>query len=148
MPKFKTKLRRAGERDVMGIDVPEKIVAELGPGKRHKVVVTLKGYSYRSTIAVMGGRYMLPLAKEHRAAGGIIDEETLEVTLTLDDKPREVAVPADLAKALRAEKLTAAFEKLAYTHRKEHVRAIEDAKKPETRAARIVKAVEMVRAKA
>ena len=148
MPTFKIKLRKAEAMDAMGIVVPPAVVEGFGAGKRPKVTVTLKGYTYRSTVSVMGGQFMLPLAKVHREASGVADGETVAVTLELDDAPREVEVPKDLAAALKKAGLTEAFAKLAFTHRKEHVRAIEEAKKPETRLSRIEKAVEMVRAKA
>lgn len=141
MPKFKTTLRKMTSKDVMGIEVPAAIVETLGQGKRAKVVVALKGYSYRSTIAVMGGKFMLPLAKEHRTKAGIADGDTVEVTLTPDDTPREVEVPKDFAAAMKKAGATKAFDALAYTYRKEHVRAVEEAKKPETRLARIEKIV-------
>ncbi len=147
MPKFKTTLRKATSMDAMGIEVPPEVVEMLGAGKRPKVTVTLKGYSYRSTVAVMGGKFLLPLAQVHRAAAGVKDGDKLDVTLELDTAPREVDVPKDLAAALKTAGLRPVFDKLAFTHRKEHVRAIEDAKKSETRQRRIEKAIEMLRAK-
>ena len=147
MPKFTITLRKAEAMDAMGIVVPEKVVEGFGQGKRPKVTVTLNGYTYRSTVAVMGGKFMLPLAKEHRAKSGVKDGQKVEVTLELDTAPREVEVPKDLAAALKKAGVRAAFDKLAFTHRKEHVRAIEEAKAPETRARRIEKAVAMVLAK-
>lgn len=147
MPKFTITLRKAEAMDAMGIEVPEKVVAGFGQGKRPKVNVTLKGYTYRSTVAVMGGKYMLPLAKVHREGSGVKDGEKVEVTLELDIAPREVEVPGDLAAALKKAGLRAAFDKLAFTHRKEHVRSIEDAKAPETRLRRIEKALAMVAAR-
>ena len=147
MPKFTITLRKAEAMDAMGIVVPEKVVEGFGQGKRPKVTVTLNGYTYRSTVAVMGGKFMLPLAKEHRAKSGVKDGQKVEVTLELDTVPREVGVPKDLAAALKKAGVRAAFDKLAFTHRKEHVRAIEEAKAPETRARRIEKAVAMVLAK-
>ena len=147
MPKFTITLRKAEAMDAMGIVVPEKVVEGFGQGKRPKVTVTLNGYTYRSTVAVMGGKFMLPLAKEHRAKSGVKDGQKVEVTLELDTAPREVGVPKDLAAALKKAGVRAAFDKLAFTHRKEHVRAIEEAKAPETRARRIEKAVAMVLAK-
>lgn len=147
MPKFRTAIQKAEEKNAMGIVVPEVIVEKLASGKRPKVTVTLKGYTYRSTVAVMGGQYLLPLAKEHRAKAGIVDDEKVEVTLELDTAPREVEVPKDLAAALKKAGLTKDFAALAYTHRKEHVRAVEEAKAPETRLRRIEKAVAMVQAK-
>lgn len=147
MPKFKTTLLVTPSMDAMGIEVPPAIVEGFGQGKRPKVSVTLKGYTYRSTVSVMGGRFMLPLAKVHREAAGVKGGDKVEVTLELDTAPREVEVPKDLAAALKKAGARAAFDKLAFTHRKEHVRAIEEAKKPETRASRIEKAVAMVLAK-
>ena len=141
MPKFKTKLLQAEKMNAMGIEVPAKVVEELGSGKRPKVKVTLKGYSYRSTIAVMGGKYLLPLAKEHREGVGAKDGEIVEVTLDLDDAPRTVEIPKDLAAALKKVGATKEFEALSYTFRKEHVRSINEAKAEDTRARRIEKAV-------
>lgn len=147
MPKFKTTLRVATDMDAMGIEVPAAIVEGFGQGKRPKVTVALKGYTYRSTVSVMGGKFMLPLAKVHREAAGVTGGDKVEVTLELDTAPREVEVPKDLAAALKKAGARAAFDKLAFTHRKEHVRAIEEAKAAETRARRIEKAVAMVLAK-
>lgn len=147
MPKFTFTLRKAEAMDAMGIVVPEKIVAGFGQGKRPKVTVTLNGYTYRSTVAVMGGKFMLPLAKVHREASGVKDNTKVEVTLELDAAPREVEVPKDLAAALKKAGVRAGFDALAFTYRKEHVRSIEEAKAPETRARRIEKAVAMAAAK-
>ena len=148
MPKFKVTLRKAEAMDAMGIEVPPSVVEGFGQGKRPKVTVTLNGYTYRSTVAVMGGKYLLPLAKVHREAAGVKDGAKVEVTLELDTAPREVDVPKDFAAALKKAGLRAAFDALAFTHRKEHVRAIEEAKAPETRLHRIEKALAMVAAKA
>ena len=147
MPKFTITLRKAEAMGAMGIVVPEKIVAGFGQGKRPKVTVTLNGYTYRSTVAVMGGKFMLPLAKVHREASGVKDGEKVEVTLEFDAAPREVEVPKDLAAALKKAGVRAGFDALAFTYRKEHVRSIEEAKAPETRARRIEKAVAMAAAK-
>jgi hypothetical protein len=147
MPKFKTTIMQAEGMNATGIVVPDAVVAKLDAGKKPKVTVSLKGYSYRSTVAVMGGRFMLPLAKEHRDKAGVKAGDRVEVSLELDDAPREVDVPKDLATALKKAGARAAFDKLAFTHRKEHVRAIEEAKAAETRARRIEKAVAMVLAK-
>ena len=143
--KFMTVVEQEPGTRATGLVVPEAVVEGLGGGKRAPVVVTLAGYSYRSTLFFMGGQFKLPLAQEHRAAAGVVAGQAVEVELVLDLAPREVAVPEDLAAALRAAGLEARFASLAYTHRKEHVRAVEEAKAAETRARRIAKAVEMVR---
>jgi bifunctional DNA-binding transcriptional regulator/antitoxin component of YhaV-PrlF toxin-antitoxin module len=144
--KFKTKLLQADGMNATGIEIPAKVVESLGQGKRPKVVVNLKGHSYRSTVAVMGGKYMLAVPKEHREAAGVKAGETIEVDLQLDTAPRIVEVPKDLAAALKKARMAEAFDKLSYTHRKEHVRAINEAKAAETRARRIDRCVEMLKA--
>ena len=148
MPKFKTTIMQAEGMDATGIVVPDAVVEKLASGKRPKVAVTLNGYTYRSTVAVMGGQFMLPLAKAHREAAGVKPGQKVEITLELDTAPREVEIPKDFAAALKKAGLRAAFDKLAFTHRKEHIRAIEEAKAAETRARRIDKALAMVAAKA
>jgi hypothetical protein len=147
MPKFKTAILQAEDMNATGIVVPDEIVDKLGASRKPKVSVTLKGYTYRSTVAVMGGKYMLPLAREHRDAAGVKGGDKVEVLLELDTAPREVEVPKDFAAALKKAGLAKDFAALAFTHRKEHVRAIEEAKAPETRLRRIEKAVAMVQAK-
>ena len=110
---------------------------------RVPVKVTLNGFTYRSTIAAMGGGVFVPLRKSNREAAGLEGGETLDVTLTLDEEKREIKPPADLAKALRASpQAWERWQELSYSHRREHVEAIESAKKPETRARRIERAVE------
>jgi hypothetical protein len=144
MPKFKTTVHQAEGMNATGIEVPAKIVEALGPGKKHKVSVAINGYTYRSTVAVYSGRFFIPLAKEHRDKAGVKAGQKIEVGLELDTAPREVEVPKDFAAALKKAGARAAFDKLAFTHRKEHVRSIEEAKAPETRARRIEKSVAMV----
>jgi bifunctional DNA-binding transcriptional regulator/antitoxin component of YhaV-PrlF toxin-antitoxin module len=146
MPTFKTTLKQAEAMNATGIEIPAAIVEGFGQGKRPKVVLTVKNHTYRGTVAVMGGKYMIGVPKEHREAAGVKGGDKIEVTLELDDQPRIVDVPDDLAKALKKAKMTAAFDKLSYTHRKEHVRAINEAKAAETRARRIDKCVEMLKA--
>lgn len=139
---FTTTLLKATDMDATGIVVPPDVVAALGTSKRPAVSVTVNGYTYRSTVAVMGGQFMLPLAKVHREASGVRDGQTLKVTLALDTAPREVDVPADLASALKKAKVLAAFEAKSFTQRKEWVRAVEEAKAAETRTRRITKVVD------
>ncbi|WP_112242583.1 YdeI/OmpD-associated family protein [Kribbella monticola] len=130
-----------------GIEVPPEVIAELGSGKKPAVKVTVNGYSYRSTVAVMGGKFMIGVSAERRAAAGIEGGDEIEVELELDMQPREVAVPADFAAALDAEpKARAFFDGLSYSQRSWFVLGIEEAKKPETRQNRIVKAVERLAA--
>jgi hypothetical protein len=115
---------------------------------RVPVKVTLNGYTYRSTIAAMGGPACIPLRQSNREAAGLEGGETLDVRLDLDTEPRTVTPPADLVKALKAS--PPAWDRwrdLSYSHQKEHVEAVEGAKKPETRTKRIAGAVKTVRAR-
>ncbi|TDU91212.1 uncharacterized protein DUF1905 [Kribbella voronezhensis] len=126
-----------------GIEVPPEVIAALGSGKKPAVKVTVNGYSYRSTVAVMGGKFMIGVSAERRAAAGIEGGDEIDVELELDTAPREVAVPADFAKALDGEPAARKFfDGLSYSQRSWFVLGIEEAKKPETRQNRIVKAVE------
>jgi hypothetical protein len=114
---------------------------------RAPVKVTLNGYTYRSTIAAMGGPPCIPLRKSNREAAGLEGGETLNVRLDLDTEPRVVKPPADLVKALKAALVWDRWQELSYSHQREHAEAVQDAKKPETRTRRIERAVQMVRSK-
>jgi mutator protein MutT len=130
-----------------GIEVPDEVVDKLGAGKRPPVSVTIGGYTFRTTVAQMGGRYLVGVSAEHRAGAGVQAGDTLDVEIELDGAPREVTMPADLEQALAGEaEARRHFEGLSFTHRKEWVRWIEEAKKPETRATRVAKTVEALRA--
>jgi hypothetical protein len=144
---FTTTLLLSGNN--VGIEIPDAVVAELG-GKRVPVVITLNGeYTYRNTTAVMGGQNLVGLSAEHRAASGLAGGDVVEVTMVRDDAPREVEVPSALAAALAADPVAgAAWEKLAYSHRKEHARAIAEAKADDTRDRRVAKAIAMLRGEA
>jgi Bacteriocin-protection, YdeI or OmpD-Associated/Domain of unknown function (DUF1905) len=138
--KFSTTMLQMGNNT--GIEVPVDVVTALGPGKRPPVVVKVNGYEYRSTIAPMGGKYLLPFSADRRKESGIQGGDAIDVELTLDTTPRTVEVPDDLRSALDASATaTAAWEKLSYTHKKEHVRSVLDAKKAETRTRRIAAVV-------
>jgi hypothetical protein len=143
--KFLTVIQLGG-KTATGIPVPAEVVESLGQGKRPKVRVTIGGYTYRSTIAPYTGQYMLPLSAEHRQGAGVAAGDEIEVDVELDTEPREVEIPPDFAEALSADaEAKRAFEKLSYTHKREHVLAIEQAKKAETRQRRIEKAIQMLR---
>jgi Domain of unknown function (DUF5655)/Bacteriocin-protection, YdeI or OmpD-Associated/Domain of unknown function (DUF1905) len=114
---------------------------------RAPVKVTLNGHTYRSTIAAMGGPPCIPLRRTNREAAGLEGGETIEVRLDLDTEKREVEPSADFVKALKgAPPAWERWQALSYTHQREHVDAIEGAKKPETRARRIEAATRMIRA--
>jgi hypothetical protein len=143
--RFGTTVEAAG-KTATGLPVPADVVEALAAGKRPAVRVTVGGHTYRSTVAPRGGRFMVPLSGENRAAAGVAAGDTVEVELEVDTEPREVAVPADLAAALAGdEPARAAFERLAYSHQLRHVLAVEGAKAAETRQRRIDKTLEMLR---
>lgn len=138
--KFTTTIQ--GEGNKAGIVVPEDIVEALDAGKRPPVVVTMNGQSYRSSIAVMGGKYMVGVSSANRELTGVSSGDTLEVGLEVDTQPRVVEVPDDLAAALEAEPDAKAFyATLNYSAQRRYVEPIGDAKTDETRARRVAKVV-------
>ncbi|MBK9125811.1 MAG: DUF1905 domain-containing protein [Chloroflexi bacterium] len=142
---FESVLQQAEGMNATGIPVPPHVVDQLASGKRPKVVVTVNGYAYRSTVGAYGDVFMLPFAKEHRDASGVQAGDPITVTLELDSSPRTVDVPDDLAAALAAHPgARDIFDALSYTLRKEHVRQVESAKAAETRARRIAAIVAKV----
>ncbi len=143
--KYTAELKLTGNNT--GIEIPDSVLDELGAGKRPRLKVTLNGFSFQVTPGSMGGKTMIPVSKERREAAGLKGGEVLDVELEVDTSPVEIELPEDLADALNSQGLRAAFDKLAPSHRKEHVRAINEAKSDETRQRRIAKAVEMVRAR-
>jgi hypothetical protein len=135
-----------GGKTATGIRVPAAVVGGLDRGKRVPVTVTINGYTYRTTIAPYSEAYFIPLSAENRNGAGVRAGEIVDVDIEPDDAPRTVTVPDDLAAALAADPAAgAAFEKLAFTHRKTYVDWVESAKKPETRQARLGKTVDMLR---
>ena len=144
--KFHTTILQTG-RNTAGIQVPEQVIEKLGGGKRPLVLVTIRKYTYRSAVAVMGGRYMIALSAENRQAAGVQGGEDVDVTLELDLEPRTVEIPRDLKAALKTAGSLAAFENSAPSMKKEYVRQVEEAKAQETRERRIAKIVEKLSAK-
>ena len=139
-------LEKHPKMEATGITIPFDVEKVFG-SKRVPVKATVNGAVYRGSIVRMGGRYMLGIPKAFRDEAGISAGDNIVITLEPDTTPREVEVPADLTKAIKRAGLSAAWDKLSYTHRKEHVRAVEEAKRPETRVKRIEKAVDMLAAK-
>jgi hypothetical protein len=129
-----------------GIEVPPEVVASLGPSKRPPVLVTINGYSYRSTVAPLGGVFMLPVSAEVRAHAGIAAGAEVDIDIERDTEPREVAVPPDFVAALDGDAAARRFfDGLSYSNKRRFVLSIEDAKTAETRQKRIIKAVSMLR---
>ncbi len=144
--KFRTTVERGG-KTATGLLVPDDVVSALASGRRPSVQVTVGGHTYRTTVASMQGRFLVPLSAENRSAAGVSAGDEVEVELTLDAAPREVTVPADLADALaHDDEARQFFDELAYSHRKEWVRWIEEAKKADTRSTRIHRAISSLQA--
>jgi hypothetical protein len=143
---FRTTILQAG-KTATGIEVPEAIVTALGAGKRAKVLVTINGFTYRNSVAPMGGVYMVGVSDEVRRAAGVAGGDVVDVDIELDTAPREVEVPADLAAALDAEPgARRTFDGLSYSNKSWHTSQVAGAKTDETRQRRIAKSIEALRA--
>ena len=140
--RFRTTLLSAG-KTATGIHIPDEIIAGLGSSRKPAVKVTINGYTYRSTVASRGDRFLVGVNAENRAAAGIAAGDEIDVEIELDTEPRKVTVPPDLARALRGERRF--FDGLSYSKQSWFVSSIESAKSPETRQRRIDKAVELLR---
>lgn len=126
----------------MGFEVPPDAVEALGVGKRPPVRVTINGYTYRSTVAVLQGRFMIGMSSEHRGPARVSAGDEVDVDLELDTAPRVITVPPDFAAALDAEPVARhTFDALSYSNKSWHTLQIAAAKAPETRARRIEKSV-------
>ena len=143
--RFRTTIEQSG-KTTTGIQVPEEVIEALGSGKRPAVRVTVNGYTYRSTVAVLSGRYMVGVSAEHRAGAGVAGGDEVDVDIELDTAPREVTVPADLAAALDAEPAARrTFDGLSYSNRSWHVLQVEAARTEETRHRRITRSVDILK---
>jgi hypothetical protein len=143
--RFHATVEQAG-KTATGIQVPDGVVEGLGAGKRPAVRVTINGHTYRSSVASMGGRFMVGVSAENREAARVAGGDEVDVDIELDTAPREVTVPPDLAKALKRDaKAKKTFDGLSYSNKQWHVQSIEGAKSEETRQRRIAKSVGILR---
>jgi Bacteriocin-protection, YdeI or OmpD-Associated/Domain of unknown function (DUF1905) len=139
--KIRTTILSSG-KTAAGMQIPPEVVEALGAGKKPPVRVTINGHTYRSSIASMGGVFMLGVSNENRASAGVVAGQEVDVEIELDTQPREVIVPRDLSDALDREPAARTFfDGLSYSNRLRHVLAIDGAKTPETRQRRIEKSV-------
>jgi Bacteriocin-protection, YdeI or OmpD-Associated/Domain of unknown function (DUF1905) len=133
-------------KNATGIVVPNEVVEALGSGKRPAVTVTINSFTYRSTVAVMGGVFMVGVSAENRAGAGVRGGDEVDVDMELDTAPREVTVPADFAAALDGEpNARRTFDALSYSNKSWHVLQVDGAKTDETRQRRIAKSVAALR---
>lgn len=143
--RFRTRVELGG-KTATGLEVPTDVVTALNAGRKPRVTVTIGEHTYRSTVAVMDGRFMLPLSADNRTKAGVAAGDEVDVVVELDTAERTVDVPADFAAALDAEPAARRFfETLSYSNKSWHVLNVEGAKTPETRLRRITKSVTMLR---
>jgi hypothetical protein len=143
--RFRATMQQSG-KTATGFRIPEEIVAALGSGKRPPVRVTINGHAYRSTVAPMGAVFMIGVSAENRARAGVEAGDVVNVEIELDTAPREVAVPPDLARALKRDPAAMrTFEGLSYSNKQWHVLSVEGAKTPETRQRRLAKSIGLLR---
>lgn len=145
--KFRAVLESTG-RTTTGITVPDEVVEALGGGGKPKVVATVNGYAFRTSIARMGDRYLLGVSAERRTAAGVSAGDVLDVGVELDTAPRTVDVPDDLAAALAAEPAARQFwDTLSYSNQQWHALQVTGAKSADTRARRVARSIQMLRAR-
>ena len=139
--RFVTRIELGG-KTATGFAVPDEVVEGLASGKRPPVTVTLGGHTYRSTVAVMGGRYMIPLNAENREAAGVAAGDDVDVEIELDTEPRVLEVPDDLTAAIAVDSDAQSFwDSLSYSRQRRIVLSVTGTKSAETRARRIAKSV-------
>jgi hypothetical protein len=143
--RFKVQLQPRGPAAAVVLDDAQ--VATVGEGaNRFPVVATVNGYTWRTSVTRMSGEFLVGLNREVREGAGVEAGDMVDVAVELDAAPRDVEVPAALAAALAADsEVKAAFEGMAFTHRKEYARWVADAKREETRQRRVQQAIEMIR---
>jgi Domain of unknown function (DUF1905)/Bacteriocin-protection, YdeI or OmpD-Associated len=130
-----------------GIQVPAEVVTGLGAGKRPAVRATVNGFTYRTSVGAMGGRFLLPVSAQIRAGAGVAAGDEVDVDLEVDTEPRTVSVPADLAVALDTDPaVRRAFDALSYSQQLRYVQPVEDARAAATRQRRIDKVLSDLRA--
>jgi hypothetical protein len=143
--RFRTTMLSEG-KTALGFEVPPEVVEGLGAGKRPPVLVTINGYTYRNTVAVYGGVYMIGVSAENRAQAKVKGGDEADVDLELDTAPREVAVPPELQAALDADPVArATFDRLSYSNKSFHALQVTGTNNPETRARRIEKSIATLR---
>ena len=143
--RFRATIEGTG-KTAAGMRIPPQIVQSLGSSRRPPVRITINGYTYRNTVAVMGGEFWVGVSAEHRAGSDTAAGDQVDVDLELDTEPREVTVPIDFARALDGDgDARRFFDTLSYSNRLRHVLSVEGAKTAETRDRRIAKAVASLR---
>ena len=139
--KFRAVIELSG-KTAAGIHVQAEVVAALRSSRKPAVRATINGFTYRTSVAVLGGEFILGVPPEFRAGAGVAPGEEVEIDLELDTAPREVALPEDFAAELARDSVAQrTFDALSYSNKRRLVIPISDAKAPETRERRIAKTV-------
>jgi hypothetical protein len=143
--RFRTTILQ-GDKTATGIRIPDEVVEALGSGKRPAIKVTINGFTYRSTVAVLGGDYMVGVSAENRAGANVAGGDVVDVDIELDTEPRVITLPPDFAAALDAEPAARrTFDGLSPSNKGWHVSQVEGAKTDETRQRRVAKQVDALR---
>jgi hypothetical protein len=143
--RFRTTILQ-GDKTATGIRIPDEVVEALGSGKRPAITVTINGFTYRSTVAVLGGDYMVGVSAENRAGANVAGGDVVDVDIELDSEPRVITLPPDFAAALDAEPAARrTFDGLSPSNKGWHVSQVEGAKTDETRQRRVAKQVDALR---
>lgn len=147
--RFRVLLKKHEGSEALIIDIPFDVEQTFGTRARVPVRGTIKGFAFRSSIFPTGkGYHYMVVNKATREGAGVKSGDTVSIVIERDEEPRIITPPADLARALKSNRAAqSAWEKLSYSHQKEHARAIEEARRPETRARRIERAIEQLSAK-
>ncbi len=148
--RFRAELVKDDNSTATAVEIPFDVQKVFGTRARVPVCGTINGFPYRSSIFPMGGgKHWLVVNRQMREGAKANAGETVSVVMERDNAPRTVEAPADFVRALQASRAAqSAWDKASYTHRKEYVQAIEGAKRPETRARRIEKAIAELAARA
>jgi hypothetical protein len=143
--RFRTTMQSAG-KTALGFEIPAEVVEGLGAGKRPPVLVTINGYTYRNTVAVYGGTYMIGVSAENRVPAKVQGGDVVDVDLVLDTASREVEVPPALQTALDADPAAkATFDRLSYSNKSWHALQVTGTNNPDTRARRVEKSIAALR---
>jgi len=138
--KFRAQVIPSG--NATGVEVPDEVMQALGPKGRPPVTITINGHTWRSRVAAMRGQHLIGISAANRAAAGISEGDIIEIDVEIDEAPREVAEPTDLAAALDdCPQARASFDRLPFGLRQKHVRTIEEARSTDVRDRRIGKLI-------
>jgi hypothetical protein len=142
--RFRATILQSG-KTAAGIEVPASVVAALGSSKRPPVRATINGFTYRTSVASMGGKFMLGVPPEFREGAGVVAGDVVDIDLELDTEPREVSIPPDFAAALaRDARAKRTFDAMSYSNKRRLLISIEGIKSPDARERRIAETVAML----